>query len=124
MKADPSNRESLQAEAEVDPMDGEQTWPTESELLEAEGEETEFIDNALRKWWWWLRYKMTDLVLEQSHLIWSYNYITLYFQVVGNCLTDVNIYNLIDSLIDTTSQLNKDFAIMLLMYGKNLDGYT
>lgn len=49
MKADPSNRESLQAEADVDPMDGEQTWPTESELLEAEGEETEFIDNALRK---------------------------------------------------------------------------
>lgn len=96
MKADPSNRESLQAEAEVDPMDGEQTWPTESELLEAEGEETEFIDNAFRKWWW-LRYKMTDLVLEQSHLIWSYNYITLYFQVVGNCLTDVNICNLIDS---------------------------
>ncbi|XP_070826451.1 pre-rRNA-processing protein TSR1 homolog [Chaetodon trifascialis] len=36
MKADPSCRESLQAEAEVDPMDGEQTWPTESELLEAE----------------------------------------------------------------------------------------
>lgn len=38
MKADPSCRESLQAEAEVDPMDGEQTWPTDSELLEAEGE--------------------------------------------------------------------------------------
>lgn len=36
MKADPSCRESLQTEAEVDPMDGEQTWPTESELLEAE----------------------------------------------------------------------------------------
>ncbi|XP_068601560.1 pre-rRNA-processing protein TSR1 homolog isoform X1 [Brachionichthys hirsutus] len=36
MKADPSCRESLQAEAEVDPMEGEQTWPTESELLEAE----------------------------------------------------------------------------------------
>ncbi|KAM6933854.1 pre-rRNA-processing protein TSR1 homolog [Xenentodon cancila] len=36
MKADPSSRESLQAEAEVDPMDGEQTWPTETELLEAE----------------------------------------------------------------------------------------
>ncbi|XP_072547226.1 pre-rRNA-processing protein TSR1 homolog [Salminus brasiliensis] len=36
MKADPSQRESLQAEAEVDPMDGEQTWPTESELQEAE----------------------------------------------------------------------------------------
>ncbi|XP_051933421.1 pre-rRNA-processing protein TSR1 homolog [Hippocampus zosterae] len=36
IKADPSCRESLQTEAEVDPMDGEQTWPTESELFEAE----------------------------------------------------------------------------------------
>ncbi|KAF5892628.1 pre-rRNA-processing protein TSR1, partial [Clarias magur] len=36
MKSDPSQRESLQTEAEVDPMDGEQTWPTESELQEAE----------------------------------------------------------------------------------------
>ncbi|XP_056611916.1 pre-rRNA-processing protein TSR1 homolog [Triplophysa dalaica] len=36
MKADPETRESLQAEAEVDPMDGEQTWPTEAELQEAE----------------------------------------------------------------------------------------
>uniref|UniRef100_A0A8C7QUP4 Pre-rRNA-processing protein TSR1 homolog n=1 Tax=Oncorhynchus mykiss TaxID=8022 RepID=A0A8C7QUP4_ONCMY len=34
MKADPARRESLQAEAEVDPMDGEQTWPTDTELLE------------------------------------------------------------------------------------------
>lgn len=41
MKADPSSRESLQAEAEVDPMEGEQTWPTDSELLEAEGAQTE-----------------------------------------------------------------------------------
>ena len=37
MKAQPAKRESLQAEAEVDPMDGEQTWPTEEELQEAEG---------------------------------------------------------------------------------------
>lgn len=37
MKADPSCRESLQSEADVDPMDGEQTWPTETELMEAEG---------------------------------------------------------------------------------------
>ena len=37
MKADPARRESLQAEAEVDPMDGEQTWPTDTELVEAEG---------------------------------------------------------------------------------------
>lgn len=37
MKSDPSQRESVQTEAEVDPMDGEQTWPTESELQEAEG---------------------------------------------------------------------------------------
>ncbi|XP_036392546.1 pre-rRNA-processing protein TSR1 homolog [Megalops cyprinoides] len=36
MEADPSQRESLQTEAEVDPMNAEQTWPTESELLEAE----------------------------------------------------------------------------------------
>ncbi|MCJ8740097.1 hypothetical protein PDJAM_G00054920 [Pangasius djambal] len=36
MKSDPSKRESVQTEAEVDPMDGEQTWPTESELQEAE----------------------------------------------------------------------------------------
>uniref|UniRef100_A0A667Y6C9 Pre-rRNA-processing protein TSR1 homolog n=1 Tax=Myripristis murdjan TaxID=586833 RepID=A0A667Y6C9_9TELE len=36
MKADLSRRESLQAEAEVDPMDGEQTWPTDTELQEAE----------------------------------------------------------------------------------------
>nr|XP_040034991.1 pre-rRNA-processing protein TSR1 homolog [Gasterosteus aculeatus aculeatus] len=36
VKADLSCRESLQAEAEVDPMDGEQTWPTETELLEAD----------------------------------------------------------------------------------------
>lgn len=42
MKADPSCRESLQTEAEVDAMDGEQTWPTESELQEAEGAEKEF----------------------------------------------------------------------------------
>lgn len=42
MQADPSTRESLKAEAEVDPMEGEQTWPTESELLEAEGADADF----------------------------------------------------------------------------------
>ncbi|KAG7249048.1 hypothetical protein CRUP_022072, partial [Coryphaenoides rupestris] len=36
MKADPARQESLRAEAEVDHMDGEQTWPTEEELHEAE----------------------------------------------------------------------------------------
>ncbi|KAJ8280793.1 hypothetical protein GJAV_G00059030 [Gymnothorax javanicus] len=36
MEADPSLRETLQTEAEVDPMEGEQTWPTDSELREAE----------------------------------------------------------------------------------------
>ncbi|KAJ7305288.1 hypothetical protein JRQ81_011205 [Phrynocephalus forsythii] len=35
-KADPSKQESLQSEADPDPMDGEQTWPTEEELREAE----------------------------------------------------------------------------------------
>lgn len=50
MKADPSSRESLQTEAEVDPMDGEQTWPTETELLEAEGAEKEFTCNRILRW--------------------------------------------------------------------------
>ena len=45
MKADPARRESLQAEAEVDPMDGEQTWPTETELLEAEGRQKKNNNN-------------------------------------------------------------------------------
>lgn len=49
MKADPSSRESLQAEAEVDPMDGEQTWPTESELLEAEGAQAVFLKNRIMR---------------------------------------------------------------------------
>ncbi|XP_004857212.1 pre-rRNA-processing protein TSR1 homolog isoform X2 [Heterocephalus glaber] len=35
MKADPSRQESLQTEVIPDPMDGEQTWPTEDELSEA-----------------------------------------------------------------------------------------
>ncbi|XP_071499069.1 pre-rRNA-processing protein TSR1 homolog [Diadema antillarum] len=34
--ADSQSQESLQAEAEPDPMAGEQTWPTEEELAEAE----------------------------------------------------------------------------------------
>lgn len=38
MTADPSKQESLQVEVEPDPMDGEQTWPTEEELKEADGE--------------------------------------------------------------------------------------
>lgn len=49
MKADPSTQESLQAEAEVDPMEGEQTWPTESELLEAEGANSETSALSLLK---------------------------------------------------------------------------
>lgn len=53
MKADPSSRESLQAEAEVDPMDGEQTWPTESELLEAEGAPADILKNRIMRWQTW-----------------------------------------------------------------------
>ena len=37
-KSSPSQQESLQAENEIDPMEGEQTWPTEEELQEADGE--------------------------------------------------------------------------------------
>lgn len=39
MKADPNKQESLQSEVVPDPMEGEQTWPTEEELQEAEGEQ-------------------------------------------------------------------------------------
>uniref|UniRef100_A0A8C9QCH3 Pre-rRNA-processing protein TSR1 homolog n=1 Tax=Spermophilus dauricus TaxID=99837 RepID=A0A8C9QCH3_SPEDA len=35
MKADPDRQESLQTEVILDPMEGEQTWPTEEELSEA-----------------------------------------------------------------------------------------
>lgn len=38
MKVDPHKQESLQSEVVPDPMEGEQTWPTEEELQEAEGE--------------------------------------------------------------------------------------
>ena len=41
MKADPDKQESLQTEVNLDPMEGEQTWPTEEELSEANG-------------WYWL----------------------------------------------------------------------
>ncbi|XP_004706929.1 pre-rRNA-processing protein TSR1 homolog isoform X2 [Echinops telfairi] len=37
MKADPDRQESLQSEVIPDPMEGEQTWPTEEELSEANG---------------------------------------------------------------------------------------
>ncbi|KAK2525471.1 Tsr1 isoform A [Columba livia] len=36
MKVDPHKQESLQSEVVPDPMEGEQTWPTEEELQEAE----------------------------------------------------------------------------------------
>ncbi|XP_004594101.2 pre-rRNA-processing protein TSR1 homolog [Ochotona princeps] len=36
MKADPEKQESLQTEVIPDPMEGEQTWPTEEELREAD----------------------------------------------------------------------------------------
>lgn len=37
-RADPAFQESLQSEVEPDPMEGEQTWPTDEELKEAEGD--------------------------------------------------------------------------------------
>ena len=36
-RAHPSLQQSLQSEVEPDAMDGEQTWPTEEELRQAEG---------------------------------------------------------------------------------------
>lgn len=37
-RADPQKQESLQSEFVPDPMEGEQTWPTEEELAEAESQ--------------------------------------------------------------------------------------
>lgn len=39
---DPSKQESLECEVEPDPMEGEQTWPTEEELAQAEGKRINF----------------------------------------------------------------------------------
>ena len=36
-RADPALQESLQSEVVPDPMEGEQTWPTDEELRQAEG---------------------------------------------------------------------------------------
>ena len=37
-RADAAKQTSLQAVADVDPMEGEQTWPTQEELADAEGQ--------------------------------------------------------------------------------------
>lgn len=42
-RADPAFQESLQSEVEPDPMEGEQTWPTDEELKEAEGDSKQSI---------------------------------------------------------------------------------
>ncbi|KAK3744874.1 hypothetical protein QZH41_003654 [Actinostola sp. cb2023] len=42
-KANPAFQESLQSEVELDPMEGEQTWPTEDELKEAEDYQASWI---------------------------------------------------------------------------------
>ncbi|XP_072027418.1 pre-rRNA-processing protein TSR1 homolog [Amphiura filiformis] len=50
--ADPSKQESLDSEAIPDPMEGEQTWPTEEELAEAEAalqEQTQKITKRVPK---------------------------------------------------------------------------
>jgi len=47
--ADPSNQETLQTEAEVDPMDGEQTWPTDQELIEADEAAKQDINKEEKK---------------------------------------------------------------------------
>ena len=36
-RADPAFQQSLESEVEPDPMEGEQTWPTDEELRQAEG---------------------------------------------------------------------------------------
>lgn len=86
MKADPSSRESLQTEAEVDPMDGEQTWPTESELLEAEGAETDISHENILRWDKWQDEAQMLFFLELSsqsdirsrHSKWNYLHTSLH----------------------------------------------
>ncbi|XP_033114667.1 pre-rRNA-processing protein TSR1 homolog [Anneissia japonica] len=46
---DTAKQESLQAEAEMDPMEGEQTWPTEEEMADAEAALREKTKKILRK---------------------------------------------------------------------------
>lgn len=46
--SDPSKQMSLVTEAEVDPMEGEQTWPTEEELLQAD-EEAQKVNERKQK---------------------------------------------------------------------------
>lgn len=36
-RADPAKQTSLQAEVNIDPMEGEQTWPTAEEMQAAAG---------------------------------------------------------------------------------------
>ncbi|XP_020862623.1 pre-rRNA-processing protein TSR1 homolog isoform X2 [Phascolarctos cinereus] len=51
VKADPARQESLQSEVVPDPMEGEQTWPTEEELNEAKDfskEETKVVKKVPR----------------------------------------------------------------------------
>ena len=59
-KADVARQESLQSEVIPDPMEGEQTWPTEEELAEAEGttpilyKQHRSCISGLTKWFdWW-----------------------------------------------------------------------
>ena len=42
-RADTAMQEALESEVVPDPMDGEQTWPTEEELRAAEGGYEEFL---------------------------------------------------------------------------------
>ncbi|XP_071960832.1 pre-rRNA-processing protein TSR1 homolog [Antedon mediterranea] len=46
---DTAKQESLQAEAEMDPMEGEQTWPTEEEMADAEAALKDKTKKILRK---------------------------------------------------------------------------
>ncbi|XP_051167927.1 pre-rRNA-processing protein TSR1 homolog isoform X1 [Leptopilina boulardi] len=48
-EADASKQESLQAENILDPMDAEQTWPTEDELIEAENSTTQKLVKVVPK---------------------------------------------------------------------------
>ncbi len=49
-KCNPSKQESLQSENIADPMDAEQTWPTEEELAEATGRHSYMTRKENYRW--------------------------------------------------------------------------
>ena len=75
-RSSPTHQESLQSEVVPDPMEGEQTWPTEEELAEADGASLSY--GHMGGMWLW-----TNFTAESRVVTWS----TIRFQ--GNVLCSI-----------------------------------